>query len=100
MRVLHNERRLQVLAWLRDPAGHFPPQRDGNLVSDGVCLVFIASKLGISQPSASKHMELLTAAGLVTATPVGRWTFYRRNEPTIEAAAATISAALVMERRR
>jgi ArsR family transcriptional regulator len=70
------------------------------LVSDGVCLLFIAEKLGISQPSASKHMELLTAAGLVTATPIGRWTFYRRNEAAIDAAAATISAALVTGGRR
>jgi DNA-binding transcriptional ArsR family regulator len=95
MRVLHNERRLQVLAWLSDPVAHFPPQRDGDLVADGVCLVFIADKLGISQPSASKHMELLTTAGLVQATPIGRWTFYRRNEKAIDAAAATIRAALV-----
>jgi ArsR family transcriptional regulator len=94
MRVLHNERRLQVLAWLRDPVANFPAQRDGDLVTDGVCLVFIADKLGISQPSASKHMELLTAAGLVRATPIGRWTFYRRDEAAIVAAAATIRAAL------
>jgi hypothetical protein len=39
-------------------------------------------------------MELLTAAGLVRATPIGRWTFYRRDEAAIVAAAATIRAAL------
>ena len=59
---------------------NFPPQRDGDLVRDGVCLVSIAEKLAISQPSASKHMELLWTAGLVRATPIGRWTFYRRDE--------------------
>ena len=99
MRVLHNERRLLVLAWLQDPGANFPPQRDGDLVDDGVCLVFIAEKLGISQPSASKHMEMLTAAGLVRATPIGRWTFYRRDEAR-SPAVATINAELLPRGRR
>src|SRR5688500_14018996 len=94
MKVLGNERRLQVLEWLVDPVAHFPPQRDGDLVDDGVCLVFIADKLGISQPSASKHMELLAGAGLVRAKPIGRWTFYRRDEAGVAAALASIEASL------
>ena len=100
LRVLNNERRLQVLEWLQDPVANFPPQRDGDLVDDGVCLVFIADKLGISQPSASKHMEMLTTAGLVRATPIGRWTFYRRDDAAIGEALATIGAALVPGQRR
>jgi ArsR family transcriptional regulator len=100
LRVLNNERRLQVLEWLQDPAANFPPQRDGDLVDDGVCLVFIADKLGISQPSASKHMEMLVTAGLVQATPIGRWTFYRRDDAAISQALATISDALLSGRRR
>ncbi len=59
---------------------HFPPQRDGDLVHDGVCSVFIADKLGVSPPTASEHLKLLTAAGLLTATRVKQWTFYRRDE--------------------
>lgn len=94
MRVLNNERRLQVLEWLRDPVANFPPQHDGDLASDGVCLAFIAEKLGISQPSASRHMELLAAAGLVRARSIGRWTFYRRDEVAIDEAVHTISGAL------
>jgi ArsR family transcriptional regulator len=84
-----------VLQWLDDPVANFPPQRDGDLVDDGVCLVFIAEKLGISQPSASKHMQMLTAAGLVRATPIGRWTFYRRDEAAIAKAMAAITDALL-----
>ena len=94
MKVLGNERRLQVLEWLVDPVAHFQPQRDGDLVDDGVCLVFIADKLGISQPSASKHMELLAGAGLVRAKPIGRWTFYRRDEMGVAASLASIEASL------
>jgi ArsR family transcriptional regulator len=40
--ALASARRLQVLEWLKDPRAHFPPQRDGDLVDDGVCVCFIA----------------------------------------------------------
>ncbi len=45
LRALANERRLQILEWLRDPQAHFPPQVDGDLVKDGVCGALIAEKL-------------------------------------------------------
>ena len=45
LRALANERRLQILDWLKDPRAHFPPQVHGDLVDDGVCGVFIADKL-------------------------------------------------------
>jgi DNA-binding transcriptional ArsR family regulator len=83
LKALGNEKRLAILAWLTDPVAHFPPQRDGHLVNDGVCSVFIADKLGVTQPTASEHLKLLTAAGLLTATRIKQWTFYRRNERRI-----------------
>lgn len=94
MKVFGNRRRLEILSWLADPRANFPPQRDGDLVTDGVCLVFIARKAGISQPAASRHMELLVAAGVVVATPIGRWTFYRRDEAGIAAAAERLARSL------
>lgn len=83
LKVLANEKRLAILDWLRDPVRHFPPQRDGDLVDDGVCSVFIADKLGVSQPTASEHLKLLTAAGLLRAKRTRQWTFYRRDEERI-----------------
>lgn len=68
---------MKVLDWLADPESHFPPQRDGDLVEDGVCAVFIAEKLGVSQPTTSRHMKILVQAGLVTAKSQKGWTFYR-----------------------
>lgn len=93
-RALANERRLQILDWLKDPRAHFPPQVDGDLVEDGVCGVFIAEKLGISQPTLSEHMKVLVRAGLVTPKRIRQWTFYRRNEERICAAKAAILAEL------
>jgi DNA-binding transcriptional ArsR family regulator len=83
LRALANEKRLQILEWLKDPRAHFPPQVDGDLVRDGVCSVFIADKLRVSQPTASEHLKLLTQAGLVTPKRIKQWTFYRRNERRI-----------------
>ena len=85
MRALANERRLQILEWLKDPVANFPPQVDGDLVRDGVCAVWIAEKLGVSQPTLSEHMRVLTGAGLVRAKRIKQWTFYKRDEERIAA---------------
>jgi len=83
IRALANERRLQILEWLKDPEAHFPPQVDGDLVKDGVCLVFIAEKLGVSQPTATEHMKVLSHAGFVRPKRIKQWTFYKRDEAHI-----------------
>ena len=80
LRAVGNERRLRILKWLKDPRAHFPPQVHGDLADDGVCSVFIARKLRVSQPSASEHLNLLAAAGLIRGKKIKQWTFYRRNE--------------------
>lgn len=59
IQALANERRVQILAWLKDPVTNFPPQRDGDLVEDGVCGLFIADKLGVTQPTAGAHLKIL-----------------------------------------
>ena len=81
LRALANERRLQILDWLKHPRKHFRPQVDGDLVEDGVCGVLIAEKkLGVSQPTASGHLNILREAGLLKAKRIKQWTFYRRDE--------------------
>jgi len=82
-RALANERRLQILDWLKEPRRHFPPQVDGDLVHDGVCAVLLAQKLGVSQPTLSEHMRILSSAGLVRGKRIKQWTFYRRDEARI-----------------
>jgi DNA-binding transcriptional ArsR family regulator len=83
-RALANERRLQILEWLKEPRRHFPPQVDGDLVRDGVCAVLLAQKLGVSQPTLSEHMRILSQAGLVRGKRIKQWTFYRRDEARIK----------------
>jgi DNA-binding transcriptional ArsR family regulator len=81
--ALASDKRLQVLQWLKDPIAHFPPQRDGDLIEDGVCVDFIARKLGVAQPTATAHLQALARAGLVTPKRIGQWTFYKRDEAAL-----------------
>lgn len=84
LRALANDRRLQILEWLKNPTKHFPPQVAGDLVDDGVCGCLIARKLRISQPTLSEHMRILCQAGLTRPKRVKKWTFYKRDESRIK----------------
>jgi len=92
--ALASPRRLQILEWLRDPVAHFPPQRDGDLVEDGVCVIFIADKLGVAQPTATTHLKALARAGLVRSKRMGQWTYYQRDEAAISAFKRQIDSEL------
>jgi DNA-binding transcriptional ArsR family regulator len=91
VKALANDKRLQILEWLRDPERHFPPQRDGDLVRDGVCSLFIAQKLGVSQPTCGEHLRVLSQAGLVRGTKIKQWVFYQRDETRIAQAKELLS---------
>jgi len=84
-RALANENRLLILNWLRRPTRHFPPQRDGDLIKDGVCGLLIARKLKVSHPTASEHLKILAQAGLLRGKKIKQWTFYKRDEAQIAA---------------
>ena len=94
IRALANERRLQILEWLKDPTAHFPPQDYGDLVKDGVCGLFIAEKLEVTAPTASEHLKVLSQAGLLKSKRVKQWTFYKRDEARIKEIKKAIMASI------
>lgn len=77
LRAVSNPHRAQIIEWLLDPTAHFPPQRDGDLVDDGVCVGFITDKTGLSQPTVTSHMRTLESAGLVSSKKIKNWVFYK-----------------------
>lgn len=91
IKALANDRRLLILSWLKDPRANFRPQVDGDLVDDGVCAVLIAEKLGVSQPTLSEHMRVLTQSGLVRGKKIKQWTFYKRDEKRIREVKQAVS---------
>jgi DNA-binding transcriptional ArsR family regulator len=94
LRALANERRLQILEWLKDPRAHFPHQVDGDMVRDGVCGLLLARKLKVSQPTLSEHMRVLAQAGLVKGKRIKQWTFYRRDEKAIRELKRVLAAQI------
>ncbi len=92
LKALASARRLQILEWLKDPIAHFPPQEHGDPLEHGACNLFIVDKLGVSQPTASRHLKVLVDARLVIATRRKGWTYYRRNEARIAELARRIAA--------
>ena len=91
MQALSNQRRVQILEWLKQPVQHFPPQVDGDLVKDGVCGLLIARKLRVSQPAVTEHLKVLSAAGFLKSKRIKKWTFYKRDEKAIQQIKRAIS---------
>ena len=89
-KALANDKRLQILDWLKDPTANFRPQVDGDLEDDGVCGALITEKLGVSQPTASEHLRILVDAGFLTGKKIKQWVFYQRDEKAIARARKTL----------
>jgi ArsR family transcriptional regulator len=51
----------------------------------GMCASDVEARLGISQPTVSHHLRILTAAGLVTGQKIGQWIWFQRNEKEVKA---------------
>ncbi|MFF0156443.1 ArsR family transcriptional regulator [Streptomyces sp. NPDC005263] len=83
LRAPTGQRRLHILEWLKDPAAHFPPQRHGDPVEDGVTADAVARKLGVSRSVAETHLGLLADLGLLRTRRVRHRTHYRRDEMRI-----------------
>lgn len=84
IKALCNENRLKIIQWLKNPSENFPPQEQEDIEEVGVCVDFIRQKAGVSQSTTSQYMAKLQNADLVTSERIGQWTYYQRNEETIE----------------
>lgn len=83
LRALANDKRMLILEWLLDPTTNFPPQRDGDLIDDGVCVGAITDKIGLTQPTVTNHLRVLADARLVTSRSIKNWVFYRADRDVI-----------------
>jgi ArsR family transcriptional regulator len=94
LKALDNVHRRTVLSAMREPRKHFSPIGGTDPLIDGVCVTQVSDLLGVNQSTASSYMSLLREAGLVTATRVGKYTRFKRNEDTLAAVAAAITNQL------
>ncbi|HDR8982657.1 metalloregulator ArsR/SmtB family transcription factor [Burkholderia vietnamiensis] len=93
-KALSSEVRLQILEWLKQPEGNFPPTHAPNGWAEGVCVTHIQQKVEMSPSTVSTHLSILQRAGLVETSRVGQWTYYRRNEKAITLLAQRIGKDL------
>lgn len=82
-KALASEARHAILEWLAEPDVHFSHQITGKPSEIGVCVTLLTEKLGMAQPTVSRHLELLRRAGFLSVTKIGKWSFFRRDEAAI-----------------
>lgn len=86
-KALSNDTRRQILLWLKNPEEFFDEKlylQQGISFQVGVCVRDIQSKAGLAQSVISNYLLTMQQAGLLQSERIGKWTYYRRNEKTIQ----------------
>lgn len=74
---------MKILRLLAEPSTHFGAQWSADPVAFGVCMTLIADALGVAQPTASRHLDLLRQAGFITVQRHQKWSYCKRDEAAI-----------------
>jgi DNA-binding transcriptional ArsR family regulator len=91
IKSLSNQTRLNILEWLKEPFAHFPADELADYSPAlGVCVSDIAKKAGMSVPTVSVYLKTMSAANILIATRKDQWTYYKRNEQSIQELARRI----------
>ncbi|MTH96499.1 helix-turn-helix transcriptional regulator [Roseibium sp. RKSG952] len=83
LKAMASAPRMQILKLLADPETRFSGQWSADPAAFGVCMTLIAQALGIAQPTASRHLDLLKQAGFITVRRHQKWSYCQRNEVVI-----------------
>jgi len=83
IRAMASEPRLRILKLLATPERHFGEQWSADPVEFGVCMTSIADALAVSQPTASRHLDMLRQAGFIKVRRYRKWAYCRRDEAAI-----------------
>ncbi|MGW9526368.1 ArsR/SmtB family transcription factor [Paenibacillus terrae] len=96
-KALSNETRRLIMLWLKNPEEFFDEQAylsQGLNFRIGVCVGDIQAKAGLAQSVISSYLLTMQKAGLLESERIGKWTYYRRNEKTIQEFAEYIQKEL------
>jgi len=83
VKALSNEVRLEILRVLENASENFSEQQSADPEKVGVCIQLIAKHFDVSQPTMSRHIELLKRAGFVVAKRQQKWTYCSRDEKAL-----------------
>lgn len=84
IKAMASEARMSILRLLAEPQKHFGHQWSADAAEVGVCMTLIADAMGVAQPTASRHLEILKQAGFITARKQQKWSYCKRNEIVIQ----------------
>ena len=96
-KVLANPMRIQILQWLKKPEEHFPEMIHLPLNERGkgyVCVGVIREKAQLTQSTISHYLKMLSDVNILSSKRIGKWTYYRRNEETLQQLAQFIGEKL------
>lgn len=83
IKALSGKTRIKVLQLLSEPFESFSHQESADPVVFGVCMNLIAENLEMSQPTISRHLDLLRQSGFVTVKKYKQWSYCKRNEKVL-----------------
>ncbi|OWS75399.1 transcriptional regulator [Pantoea sp. VS1] len=83
LKALGNAQRMAVLNLLKNPAVTFSAQWSADPAEFGVCMSLIAENLGLSQPTVSRHLDILHRASFISVQKKHKWSYCLRNEEGI-----------------
>ena len=83
IKALASENRIEILRLLDDPARNFSHQESADPSKVGVCMNLIAERMNVSQPTVSRHIELLKRAGFINIRRQQKWSYCSRNESNL-----------------
>lgn len=83
VKALASENRMEILRLLLEPKKNFSDQESADPAEFGVCMILIAEKMGVAQPTASRHIELLHRAGFINIRKWQKWSYCSRNEDAL-----------------
>lgn len=76
--------RMTILRLLAEPKKNFDRQWSADPVAFGVCMSLIAEAIGVAQPTASRHLDILRQAGFITIRKQQKWSYCLRDDAAIE----------------
>lgn len=83
IKALSGPTRIRILKLLVEPAANFSHQESADPVKFGVCMNLIAQILQMSQPTISRHLDLLRQAQFVTVKKDKQWSYCKRDEKAL-----------------
>ncbi|SAI67276.1 ArsR family transcriptional regulator [Bordetella ansorpii] len=98
IKAMASESRLAILRLLAQPEAHFAHQWSADPAAYGVCMTLIAQAMGVAQPTASRHLDILKQAGFIQVHRHLKWSYCKRDDAAIGEYLRWLAAEILLDR--